>query len=165
MYDIDFAKKGELLNHRRQFLLYPTYWKDQLNYISLNLNWHQIKFNEDNIDLAPDLKGVYCFVVKPEIPNFFETSYLFYVGETTRTLKIRFKEYVNDQKGKGKPRSKVFEMLKLYKDYVHFYYAEINNDNHIHDTEKKLIDTFVPFINSNIPKATLNPELQNIYES
>jgi len=77
MFDIDFAKKGELLIHRRQFLLYPKYWEDQLNHILLNFNWQQIKFNEDNIDLAPDRKGVYCFLVKPDIPNFFETSYLF----------------------------------------------------------------------------------------
>ena len=165
MYDIDFAKKGELLLHRRKFLLYPIYWKNQLSHILLNLNWHQIKFNKDNIDLVPELKGVYCFVVKPEIPNFFETSYLFYVGETTRTLKIRFKEYVNDQKGKRKPRSKVFEMLKLYKDYLHFYYAEIDNEDDINKTEEKLINTFVPFINTKIPKARLSLELRNIYEA
>ncbi|MCD4746143.1 MAG: GIY-YIG nuclease family protein [Bacteroidales bacterium] len=165
MFDIDFHKKGELLIHRRKFLLYPKYWEEQINHISLNLHWGHIKFNEDNVDLAPDKKGIYCFIVKPDIPFFFKTSYLFYVGETTRTLKIRFKEYINDQKGKRKPRSKVFEMLKLYKDYLHFYYAEIDNENDIHKTEEKLINTFVPFINSEISRARLSPELRKIYEA
>lgn len=165
MYDIDFNQKGQLVIHRRKFILYPNYWKDQLNHILLNLHWEHLKFNEDNIDLAPEQKGVYCFVVKPDVPNFFKTSYLFYVGETSRTLKKRFKEYIEDQKGKGKPRPKVFEMLSLYKDYLHFYFAEIDNEDDIHKTEEKLINTFVPFINTDIPKAKLNPELRNIYEA
>ena len=165
MYDIDFSQKGELAIHRRKFILYPKYWQDRLNHIPLNLNWKHIKFHEDNIDLTPEHKGVYCFVVKPSIPHFFETSYLFYVGETTRTLRKRFKEYIEDQKGKGKPRPKVFEMLNLYKDYVHFYYTEIDDENDILDTEEKLINTFIPFINTDIPKAKLNPELRNIYEA
>jgi len=165
MFDIDFNKKAELLLYRRKFLLYPEHWKDPLNHVQLNLTWHYIEFNRANRNAAPAKKGVYCFIVKPNTPNFFETNYLFYVGETTRTLRQRFKEYLNDQEGKGKPRPKVHEMLNLYKEYLFFYYAEIPNNNDVHETEEKLLNTFVPFINTKIPKAKINPELKNIYEA
>ncbi len=164
MYDIDFNIKGQLKLHTRKFLLFPQFWNDDDHHIDLDLNWQQVKFTEENIAAIPDQYGLYCFVVKPEVPHFFETRYLFYVGETQRTLKIRYGEYLRDQKGLGKPRSKIYEMLNLYKDYIHFFFAEIDNLDDVEENEDKLLNTFVPSINSRIPKAKIMPELQNIYE-
>ncbi|MBV2195055.1 MAG: hypothetical protein KUL78_00925 [Flavobacterium sp.] len=164
MFDIDFNLKGQLVLHIRKFLLYPDFWEDNNNRIDLLMNWQQIQFTTENIAHVPESHGLYCFVVKPSIPNFFETNYLFYIGETQRTLKVRYSEYLRDQKGLGKPRPKVFEMLNLYKDYIHFYYAVIEDNNLIEGIESKLLNTFVPAINTKIPNARINPELLNIYE-
>ena len=109
MFDIDFGFKGNLLLHVRKFLLYPDFWKDDNNIIITDLNWRFTKFSINNINEVPENHGLYCFVVKPQIPNFFETSYLLYIGETQRTLKIRFSEYLRDQNGLGKPLPKVYE--------------------------------------------------------
>lgn len=164
MFDIDFNLKGQLLLHIRKFLLYPNFWEEEENRISVELSWQQIKFTPENVDDIPDQHGLYCFVVKPEVSNFFDTNYLFYIGETQRTLKIRYGEYLRDQRGEGKPRPKVFEMLNLYREYLHFYYAETEDINIIEEIETKLLNTFVPAINTKIPYARIRPELQNIYE-
>jgi len=162
-YDVDWAEKGLLKLHVRKFLLYPDYWKDPANNINQGLSWKKYKFNKSNLTKIPNSKGIYCFVTIPKMSNFLDTRYLFYVGKTSRTLKIRFSEYLRDLEGKGKPRSKIYEMLNLYNNYLHFFYAEIQLDSDIDEIEEKLINTFVPHINTDVPKAKVNPELKDIY--
>lgn len=158
--------KGDLLLHKRQFLLYPPYWKDKKNQIHLNLSWRFVPFSRTNITSIPDdAKGIYCFVVEPKIANFFETKYLFYIGKTTRTFRQRYSEYLDDQEGKGKPRPKVLELLDVYAKHLFFYFAPIANDADIALVEDKLIDAFVPWVNTQIPEAKIKPELRYIYGS
>jgi len=165
MFDIDFIKKGNYLVHIRKFLLLPEFWRNSDNQIDNKLQWKSIKFNVNNVTKIPEEKGIYCFIVRPNYPNFFTTTYLFYVGKTTRTLRKRYKEYLEDQKGKGKPRPKVFEMLELYKNDLYFYYTTIKLNDRIDNCEVNILNTFVPHINTSIPKAKFNPELKNIYEN
>ena len=164
MFDIDFKYKGELKLHIRRFLLFPDYWIDPSNEIEIKLKWYKTRFTEKNIAKIPEKKGLYAFTVEPKVSNFFKTCYLFYIGETERTLKIRYKEYLNDQKGKGKPRPKVFEMLKLYEDNLYFYYTSIDESNVIDENEAKLLNIFLSHINTQIPSAKIKPELKYIYE-
>lgn len=162
-FDIDFQEKALYKLHVRKFFLHPPTWEDGSNHVSLNLKWKNYKFTKANKSRVPDNKGIYCFVVKPRVPNVFNSHYLFYVGKTTRTLKKRYSEYLRDKEGKGKPRHKVFEMLKLYDNYLYFYCTEINSDVNITDTENKLLNTFMPYVNTEVPKATIKPELKEIY--
>jgi excinuclease UvrABC nuclease subunit len=93
----------------------------------------------------------------------FETKYLYYVGKTKRDFRTRYSEYLDDAAGKGKPRSRVYKMLKLWEDHLHFYYANISLNADIDDSEAKLLDTFVPKVNILIPIAKIKPELKEIY--
>jgi len=164
-FDIDFHERGYIREHIWDFLLYPTHWTDPANHINIALNWSEIPFQNGQLPNVPNnQKGIYCFVVKPVVNNFFETKYLFYVGKTTRNFRVRFKEYLDDAAGRGKPRSKVFTMLKLWGDYLHFYYAPIPNNTNIGNCEVNLLNCFVPKVNTDIPKAKIKPELKNIYE-
>lgn len=163
-YDIDFEERGYIKEHIGEFLLFPMHWTDVNNQIALNLNWQQVPFDDTQANNVPaNQKGVYCFALKPIFTNFFETNYLFYIGETKRNFRVRYKEYLRDAKGRGKPRTRVYKMLKLYKDYLHFYYASISSDQDIIDIEEKLLNTFVPEVNTEIPKAGIKPELKDIY--
>lgn len=167
MFDIDFEEKGKLLLHKRTFLLYPTYWNDTANHITVPISsgWSSCKFEHANHSSIPDKRGIYCFVVKPQIPNFFETVYLFYIGKTNRTLKQRFSEYLRNQDGKDKPRTKIFEMLKLYSENVFFFYIPLETTEQVDECEKRLLNTFAPPINTDIPNAKIKHELRNIYEA
>jgi len=162
-YDIDFKEKGLLKLHVRKFFLHPDSWTDPNNQVPINLTWRSLKFIKSNLHKVPNQKGIYCFISKPKTSNFFETRYLFYIGKTTRTLRTRYNEYLRDLEGKGKPRPKVFEMLNLYDGYLYFYYTPIANNNDISDIEDKLINTFIPHINSDISIASIKPELKDIY--
>lgn len=163
-FDIDFKKKAEIKLHIKKFLLYPPHWEDIGNHFPIPLTWNSCEFNEINQTIIPNQSGIYCFVVNPGIPNFFQTTYLFYAGKTNRTLFTRFGEYLNDEKGKGKPRPKVFEMLKMYKGHLHFYFAEIPLKANVDICEEKLLNMFIPHVNTSIPVAIIKPELKNIYE-
>lgn len=164
-YDIDFEERGLIREHIWDFLLYPLHWQDPNNNIIQQLNWNEIPFTTGNRKAVPNNhKGIYCFVLKPSYNQLFETRYLFYVGKTKRNFRIRYKEYLDDLEGKGKPRPKVFTMLKLWDTYLHFFYASIVNNAMIDECEEKLLNTFVPKVNTDIPKARIKPELRNIYE-
>lgn len=163
-FDIDFVKEGEIKLHIRKFLLYPAFWNDSSKNIGIKLSWKRVKFTKTNHKKVPLTKGIYCFVVKPKVPSFFETNYLFYVGQTQRTLASRYKEYLDDQEGKGKPRTKVYKMLKLYENDLYFYYTSILNAAYVDEVEDKLINTFIPHINAKISEAKICPELKYLYE-
>lgn len=164
-YDIDFKERGFIREHIWNFLLFPEHWNDPSNSIPVALTWDELPFeNSQLVNVPSNQKGVYCFVLKPRFNQFFETRYLFLVGKTTRNFRIRFKEYLRDAEGKGKPRPKVFTMLKLWEGYLHFFYAAIPNNVILSNCEEQLLNTFVPRVNTDIPKAKIKPELKNIYE-
>ncbi len=163
-FDINFQEKATVQFHIKSFLLYPSFWENTVNHVSIPLTWNLCRFEASNHSTIPREKGIYCFVVKPNVPHFFETSYLLYIGKTNRTLYDRYKEYLNDQSGKGKPRSKVYEMLKIYRDHIYFYYAEIPSQQNVDNCEERFLNIFFPPINTLIPIAKIKPELQNIYE-
>jgi excinuclease UvrABC nuclease subunit len=164
MYDIDFIKRGEYALHLKRFFLFPKFWEDPAKKLTEPGKWKKVKFTTANRARIPKESGIYCFVLQPKMHNFFETKYLFYIGKTNRTLWLRYKEYLNDQAGKGKPRAKIFEMFKQYSPYLHFYYTTIPIKNDIDSCEEKLLNTFIPRVNTDIPEAKISPELKNIYE-
>ena len=162
MLDLEF--RATVSYHIRKFLLHPPIWIEPANLISIPLKRKRVRFTEKNKGSVPQNKGIYCFVLNPKYKYFFETRYLFYVGKTNRTLRERYSEYLDEQAGVGKPRLKIEEMLNLYKDYVYFYYATIDNKTDVDVCEKKVLNTFVPPVNSLIPNARIKRELRNIYE-
>lgn len=164
-YDLDFAEDASLRYHVKSFFLYPTFWTDNEPTINFTTDWKQVHFTKANRNSIPMSKGVYAFVLVPRFKHLVPTRYLFYVGKTNRTLHKRYGEYLDEKDGKGKPRKKVFKMLNLYKDYMYFCYAALPDMKHVDELEECLLNTFVPHVNTLIPRARIKPELQGIYES
>jgi len=161
-------RRQELKSHVWRFLLYPEFWVDTSKHIGVSLNWKNILFQETNKSLIPAKKGIYCFVVIPPTPNLFTTKYLFYIGKaSSSTLKARYSNYIDEMNDTGigsqKPRIKVQEMLNEYYNHIHFFYAELTKEADIIDCEKKLLNTFFPYVNSIIPEATISEEYKHIY--
>lgn len=174
MQDIDWIelrdKRAEIKSYIRRFLLYPLFWEDTSKNINLDLEWNHVAFKQDNINTISTRQGVYCFVVEPSYSksSFFQPKYIFYIGKASScSLRTRYKMYLNEMNGIGigdqKPRIKVREMLNDYFDHIYFYFAEIENRSLIKDCEEKLINTFVPYVNTQIPEASINQELKDIY--
>lgn len=163
-YDLDFDKEKDLKYHVKKFFLHPPRWIDEEYALEIDLDWKFVKFDPENRVHVPKFPGVYCFVVKPQYKFMNSLSYLFYIGKTNRTLHKRYKEYLNDQKGKGKPRHRIFKMLNIYKKDIFFGYAQIDDALQVGSCEDKLINTFVPHINTVIPEAKISHELKDLYQ-
>lgn len=167
MQDINFAKRGEYSLHIRKFFLFPPFWADTNKDIGVtSREWKYVKFDKVNRNRVSTKKGLYAFVLKPSYPSFVKTHYLFYLGKTTRTLQDRFDEYFVERDGKGKYRYLVRDMLRLYDGHLYFYFLELDKtDDEISEFEEKLLNTFVPFVNTDIPEAKINPDLKYIYKA
>jgi hypothetical protein len=162
------TSRAILKSYVRKFLLYPSFWEDNKKHITETLSWKSCEFSDLNKNKIPTKHGLYCFVVEPKTPNFLESNYLFYIGKaSSATLRSRYKNYLNEKEGIGigsqKPRIKVQEMLKDYEDYIHFYYVELNKTKDIILYEEKLLDQFMPYVNTKIPEATIKEEYRHIY--
>lgn len=164
MYDFDFTEEHDIRGHVKSFFLHPEFLNDPTNQIHIPLTWNRIEFNPGNQNLIPRSKGIYAFVLIPQYPHFFETRYLFYVGKTNRTLRQRFGEYLKEMAGKGKVRKKINKMLNQYSHSLYFYFAELSNSADVDLCEECILNTFVPHINSSIPRAKIKNELKNLYE-
>lgn len=173
-HDIQWNQKRKIRNdyksYIRRFLLYPDLWRSDDNEILEKLEWKKIKFKSRNWNQIPASNGLYCFVVIPTTRKsmLFETRYLFYIGKASSTsLRQRFKDYIKERngigKGKSKPRIKVQEMLMDYKLDIYFYYTTVSDNESIEDYETKLINMFIPYVNTQIPQATIQSELKHIY--
>ena len=166
MQDINFAKRGKYSLHIRKFFLYPEFWEDPKKAFTVpTKGWKHVKFSKTNKLSVSNKKGIYAFVVIPGYPSLFETKYLFYVGKTNRPLRTRFGEYFTERDGAGKYRYFVREMLKLYDGHVEFYFLELPSTKKVDRNEEKLLNTFVPFVNTDIPEAKIDPDLKRIYKS
>ena len=164
-FDLDFKEEGKIQLHIKKFFLLPEFWNKPSNKLPVSLVWKSKKFLKKNKSSIPLKKGVYAFVLIPRYADFLETRYLFYVGKTSRTLRTRFSEYIDEKEGKGKPRKKVYKMLNLYEGYLHFFYSEISKDSDVDLCEENLLNTFVPHVNTAIPEAKIKHELKYIYEN
>lgn len=164
-YDFDTAKEADYKNHRQSFFLHPQSWSDNEPRVSTGLAWKRIKFTPGNKGKVPTGNGVYAFMIQPAFKHLPRTAYLFYVGKTHNGLNKRYRQYLDEKDGKGKPRRKVFKMLNMYKNFVFFYCAEVIDATVIDELENCLLDAFVPPANTTIPKAKVTPELKSIYEA
>lgn len=160
------SRRQEIKEHVRRFLLFPEFWNDPNKHINHKIEWENILFQEANLNLIPNKSGVYCFVVIPPTSSFlFETRYLFYIGKAT-SLRIRFKNYIDEKNnigiGKQKPRIKVQEMLNDYYGCIYFFYAELASGL-IGNVEDKLLNLYMPYVNTSIPELKISEEYKHIY--
>jgi hypothetical protein len=163
------SRRQEIKEHVRKFLLFPFFWEESSKKITFIINWKQVKFAEDNFSLIPNKNGIYCFVVEPPKDcNLFDTRYLFYIGKaSSATLRARYKNYIDEKNnlaiGDQKPRIKIQEMLNDYFNHIYFFYAELSDKNLIIETEEKLLNTFMPYVNTSIPELKISEEYKHIY--
>ncbi len=165
MHDIDFDEADKVKGgYIKKFLLHPPFWVEPKNQVAFPLKWKKYKFIPRNKKYITKEKGIYCFVIEPNVNEFFNTRYLFYIGKTNRQLNIRFGEYMNEHLGKKKSRVKVKNMLKKYYGHIYFYFTPIATKAQVNQVEDQLIDTFIPQVNVIVKRAKINPEYQYLYE-
>ena len=129
--------------NEKRFVLSPEHW--QTFPPPVQLAWNFTKFTKSNATNVPnDKKGVYTFVVKPDVANHPACAYLMYVGKAEdQTLRQRFKQYFQHKTDTSRwPH--ISRMLLLWEDNLWFYFAHIADDTKIDDTEQALPNSYVP---------------------
>ena len=132
-------------------VLYPRAWESYS--FPLKLAWGVVPFRADHIIDVPDnQKGVYSFVVEPGIADHPKCAYLLYIGQTTRSFRVRFQEYLRDEAaGIDGRRAHVSGMLCKWKGYLSFCFAHVDDDSDIEAVEDALLSAYLPPANIELP--------------
>ena len=153
--EIDQAK-----SFLRQFILWPDKW----NAFPIDLgalNWQEYVFRPASLVNIPESKGVYTFVIKPNIANHPSCAYLMYVGKTIKQdLRTRFRQYLDEQAGKGKPRPKVEYILSKYSEHLYFVCLPLDEGFDPTAVEDELMKAWAPPVNDAWPA-----EVRRVYKS
>ena len=146
---LDLIKQtDELRSFRKSFILSPIQW-DKLN-LSIKIKWQIVKFNANNINLIPEVRGIYCFMIRREHEYLPTHGYITYIGITgdknNRTLRTRYKDYVRE---KTRPkRVKIHELLNKWEDDLFFYFWEVSDKSiALGAIESSLLFSLIPPLN------------------
>lgn len=143
----------ELKSHTYEFTLLPSLWSDRDR--DAHLRWRCVAFGPDSTqDVPDDASGVYAFCVHPQIGGDLKASYVMYVGETSRALRDRYKDYLVERNAK-KPRPKLARLFKQLDGHacLMFCFATVDGegDQSPKSVEARLLEALIPPSNSELP--------------
>lgn len=137
-----FLKKlglAELRNVRLH--LNPTRWK---KYCDLHKhNWNFTPFEPKRADKIPEKPGLYCFYIGHDLKCLPRIGLSLYGGITTRTLKIRFKEYLHE-KDNDKGRTSAKKFLNVFDGELLFGWVIVEDTSILSQLEKDFNDAMMP---------------------
>ena len=136
----------------KRMVLSPTHWRAFAS--TEKLQWQAIQFDHKNLTTVPDdQKGVYSFIIRPNIANHPECAYLMYVGMVEKqTFRERFGQYLDEQTaGEDSRRVHVTELLQKWGGYLWFCYAPIDAEERIKPMEDALLAAYLPPSNRRFP--------------
>ena len=144
---LDTREVDETKASKIYFLLSPKQWKT-FNLDLTKYKWHEFRFEKKTKGSIPESKGVYTFLIKPNIAEHPSCSYLMYVGRTTdQNLRIRYGQYMDELEGKRKSRPKIEYMLRKYKEYLFFACIPLDDKLSPESLEEKLLTAYIPPVN------------------
>ena len=146
----DLAGSDEMMRHSHQMIMVPRLWSLFPAGPPFTLSWSVFPFNDGSRGQIPDEPGVYAFLIAPRLGGDLNVSYLMYVGETERTLRERFREYLIEA-GSDRVRPKLLRILPLYPDHLLFACAPLPTHIAAKDVEAALLEAFLPPGNDQVP--------------
>jgi hypothetical protein len=145
---VDLVSQAHL--HQHEMMLWPYRWNQHKP--AIVLDWKEVPFSSDRVDDVPNAPGVYAFFIQPRLPSNMVASYLMYIGQTGRTLRVRFQEYLREA-GSERGRPKLSLNLPLYDGFLYFYCSEIMPPTDPEEIEDHLIETYLPPWNDRLPSS------------
>lgn len=139
----DFTiEADELVRCKYSFRLSPSLW-DQYRGPE-HLDWKCVSFAASALKGIPNIPGVYAFCVRPSIAGNLCGSYLLYVGQTSRSLRTRCREYLTNAES-DRERPKLLRMLRIFygTNYLRFCFADVRETDPAL-IEESLLEATVP---------------------
>ena len=144
--DLDLFNEAKA--HRQSFLLWKRRW-DTFTPV-VDLRWEEYAYGEDSAGDVPNQPGVYAFCIRPNIGSNLNTSYLMYIGETTRTLRARYREYLREEYD-PLGRALVYDFINMYRPHLTFCCAPLAEGISPRKVENGLLAAYVPPCNLKLP--------------
>ncbi|MCY4309191.1 MAG: hypothetical protein OXC57_13105 [Rhodobacteraceae bacterium] len=121
--------------------LNPSRWKKYCD--EYKHNWNFTPFEPNRVNQIPEKPGLYCFYIGHDLKCLPRIGLSLYGGITTRTLKIRFKEYLNE-KDNDKGRITVKKFLNVFDGELSFGWVVVENTSILSQLEKDFNDAMMP---------------------
>jgi len=151
----DLLVVDEMMRHTHKMVMLPRLWSS-LSLGQTTLSWQLFPFQESSRALVPQQQGVYAFLIVPDIAGPLQVSYLMYIGETDRTLRQRFGEYLLEAQSDN-IRPKLLRILPLYPNHLMFACSTLQSGIVPKDVETLLIEAFLPPGNDQLPASVRRP--------
>ena len=131
-----------LREHSFLITLWPEAWQSAASVHALN--WERVEFGRATIAAVPEQRGVYAFCVSMRGTIMPPHGVIVYFGETSRTLRQRYREYIRDSE-KGSKRPRFSDLFNLWSENLDFYYAPIGDLTYdLKIIEEALNDAVIP---------------------
>lgn len=148
---IDFANEAneEIAKYTVPVTLSPE--KMMVNEHAIEtLTWESISYGGEELERVPaDKRGIYAFAVCRHSDVLPPHGYVLYIGiagrDSERTLRDRYKDYLNTRK--VKKRARIARMIGTWHPVLRFYFAPIDDDvssNDLQALEKQLNTALIP---------------------
>lgn len=145
----DLDASDEMMRHSHKMVMVPRLWS-ALTIPSLS--WTAYPFKDASQSQVPAQPGVYAFMIVPNVAGDLNISCLMYIGETGRTLRERFSEYLREARSQ-RIRPKLLRILPLYPDHLFFACAPLPSNVSSRDVEAALLEAFLPPGNDQVPAS------------
>ena len=99
--------------HSFRVFLWPDAWRAAQS--PEQLQWNRVEFGQATIEDVPEVRGIYAFSICIKRSIMPTHGVIVYFGETTRTLRDRYREYIRDS-ARGAKRIKIAELFDLWAD-------------------------------------------------
>lgn len=153
----DLEAVGEFMRHSHTMIMVPRLWSSLSAGNTPPLSWVMFPFKDSYQQDIPDKPGVYALLIDPNAAGDLRVSYLMYVGETNRTLRERFGEYLREARS-GRIRPKLLRILPLYPDHLLFACCPLPSDVAPRVVEAALLQAFLPPGNDQVPASVRRPK-------
>ena len=100
------------MQHSHLMVMVPGRWSSFSQRALPPLAWSAFPFKPASRARIPNQQGVYAFLIAPNIAGDLKVSYLMYIGQTDRTLRQRFAEYLREARSDN-VRPKLLRILPL----------------------------------------------------
>ena len=147
---LDLAeKKSESKNaadyfreHSFTVFLWPEAWRSVTT--DVDLEWGRVEFGKETIGDVPEVRGLYALSVSIKETIMPPHGVIVYFGETSRTLRARYREYIRDSLRGGK-RRKFGYLFDLWSSDLYFFFAPLaDEDIDLKEIELSLNDAVIP---------------------
>lgn len=144
--------RDKFTKYKRNFIICPDQW-ETINGLHETLDWKEIKFDEANRNVLPEIEGLYMFFASPKKLNAPFINYLFYVGETDN-LRRRFGNYLDKIDSPKSGQYKMYTIIDEFSNHLYFRYVEFAgyNQKNRRLIEDQFLIALLPPINSKYPQ-------------